>query len=149
MLKQTGGKWALVSPKTQRPLAYYRGEGKPSKEWVQKQEARVQYFKHMNEAAYAGNIGMMELVQFYRKANPQQKKTFDTHLKQKNHKKAWDLVQIVTGTKLHKSVMESIKSDILPKAGAGQEGTNKLTRNYKMDTPEQNFKSFKEYTKNK
>jgi hypothetical protein len=149
MLKQTGGKWAFVSRKTQRPLAYYRGEGKPSEEWVQKQEARVQYFKHMNEASYAGNIGMMELVHFHRKATTQQKKTFDSHLKQKNHKKAWDLVQAVTGTKLHKSVMESTKSDILPRAGAGQEGTNELTRNYKKGTPGQNFKSFKEYTKNK
>ena len=28
MLKQVDGKWALVSKKTQRPLDYYRGEGK-------------------------------------------------------------------------------------------------------------------------
>ena len=49
MLKQVNGKWALVSKKTQRPLAYYRGEGKPSDEWVKKQESRIQMFKSLNE----------------------------------------------------------------------------------------------------
>ena len=46
VLKQVDGKWALVSKKTGRPLAYYDGEGKPSDEWVVKQERRIQYFKH-------------------------------------------------------------------------------------------------------
>lgn len=46
MLKQVNGRWALVSKKTQRPLAYYKGEGKPSDEWVAKQERRIQFFKH-------------------------------------------------------------------------------------------------------
>ena len=46
VLKQVDGKWALVSKKTGRPLAYYDGEGKPSNEWVAKQERRIQYFKH-------------------------------------------------------------------------------------------------------
>jgi hypothetical protein len=50
MLVQKDGKWAFVSRKTRRPLAYYRGEGKPSEEWVRKQEQRVQYFKHMGES---------------------------------------------------------------------------------------------------
>lgn len=45
-LQQVDGKWALVSKKTGKPLAYYDGEGKPSDEWVAKQERRVQYFKH-------------------------------------------------------------------------------------------------------
>lgn len=47
VLKQVDGKWALVSKKTGKPLAYYKGEGKPSDEWVAKQEKRIQYFKHM------------------------------------------------------------------------------------------------------
>lgn len=47
VLKQVGGKWALVSKKTGKPLAYYDGEGKPSDEWVAKQERRIQFFKHM------------------------------------------------------------------------------------------------------
>lgn len=46
-LQQVNGRWALVSKETGRPLAYYKGEGKPSDDWVKKQERRVQYFKHM------------------------------------------------------------------------------------------------------
>lgn len=45
-LQQVDGKWALVSKKTGKPLAYYKGEGKPSDEWVADQERRIQYFKH-------------------------------------------------------------------------------------------------------
>lgn len=45
-LQQVDGRWALVSKKTGRPLAYYKGEGKPSDEWVADQERRIQYFKH-------------------------------------------------------------------------------------------------------
>lgn len=45
-LKKVNGRWALVSRKTGRPLAYYRGSGKPSDAWVKKQERRVQFFKH-------------------------------------------------------------------------------------------------------
>ena len=40
------GKWALLSKKTGKPLAYYKGEGKPSADWVSRQERRVQFFKH-------------------------------------------------------------------------------------------------------
>ncbi len=43
---------------------------------------------------------------------------------------------------------DNIKPDILPKAGAGQDGTNTLTNTYKSDTPGQGkLKSFKQYTK--
>ena len=48
-LKQVDGKWALVSKKSGRPLRYYKGEGKPSDEWVKSQEKSVQYYKHMGE----------------------------------------------------------------------------------------------------
>jgi hypothetical protein len=53
----------------------------------------------------------------------------------------------VTGVKLHKSVHEQVKSDILPKAGAGQDGTDELTKTYMKDTPGQNYKKFREYIK--
>lgn len=46
-LRKVDGKWAIVSkhdPK--KVLQYYRGHGKPSKEWIQKVERRIQYFKH-------------------------------------------------------------------------------------------------------
>lgn len=45
--KLEDGRWALVSKKTGKPLAYYDGEGKPSDEWVSAQERRVQMFKHI------------------------------------------------------------------------------------------------------
>ena len=46
-LKQVDGRWALVSKKTGRPLRYYKGEGKPSNEWITQQEKEIQYFKNM------------------------------------------------------------------------------------------------------
>lgn len=50
-LEEVNGKWALVSKKTGKPLRYYKGEGKPSAEWVGKQEKSIQYFKNMGEGA--------------------------------------------------------------------------------------------------
>jgi len=154
MLRQVNGKWALVSKKTQRPLAYYKGEGKPSDEWVAKQERRIQFFKHgfseqIMEAAYAGNIGVMELVKFHQNATPEQKKKFNDHVQNKRNKEAWKVVQSVTGVKLHKSVHEESKPDILPKAGAGAWGTTELVKTYIKDTPGQDFKKFKDYIKSK
>lgn len=46
-----------------------------------------------------------------------------------------------------KKVNEEIKPDILPKAGAGQDGTVELAKTYMKDTPGQNFKKFKDYIK--
>jgi hypothetical protein len=85
MLKQVNGKWALVSKSTQRPLAYYKGEGKPSQEWVSKQERRIQYFKHgMGEAVNikpdilpksgGGQDGTNTLRKSYQKDTPGQSK---------------------------------------------------------------------------
>lgn len=92
MLKQIDGRWVLVSKKTQRPLAYYKGDGKPSDEWVAKQERRIQYFKEEKTVP-----------------NP----------------------------------------DILPKSGAGQDGTDELLNTYIKDTPGQSrkFLRFKQYSK--
>ena len=40
-------KWAVVSKSDpSKVLQYYQGEGKPSKEWFNKVERRIQYFKH-------------------------------------------------------------------------------------------------------
>lgn len=157
MLKQVDGRWALVSRKTQRPLAYYKGEGKPSDEWVAKQERRIQYFKHgmsesLVEAAYAGNIGIMEMMKFYKVATEKQKSELEKLIKGKKTKEAWDLIQDVTHVKLHKSVSEEKKvphPDILPKSGAGQDGTDELLNSYLKDTPGQSrkFLRFKQYSK--
>ena len=102
-------------------------------------------FNELMEAAYEGNIGIMELIKFKSKATPEQKKKFDDHVKNKRHKDAWKMVQDVTGVKLHKSVHEEIKPDILPKSGAGAWGTNGLVNTYKKGTPGQNITSFKDH----
>lgn len=105
--------------------------------------------KKLDEASYTGNIGMMELMKFHQNASLEQKKKLDSHIKSKKHKEAWDLIQNVTGVKLHKSVMEAIDIDIMGKAGAGNWGTDELTDTYKKDTPGQStcIKSFKEHIK--
>lgn len=85
MLRKVNGKWALVSKKTLRPLAYYKGEGKPSDEWVSKQERRVQAFKHGFEESLdetvspdilpksgAGAWGTDELTNTYKNDTPGQ-----------------------------------------------------------------------------
>ena len=107
--------------------------------------------KILKEAAYAGNIGIMELIKFKSKATPEQKKKFDDHVKNKKHKDAWKLVQDVTGVKLHKSVTEQKKSPDteMPISGAGEDATDTLVNNYKNDTPGQGLKSFKDYKSKK
>lgn len=45
-LRKIHKRWAIVSKKEGRPLVYFKGEGKPSKEWVKKQERRINYLKH-------------------------------------------------------------------------------------------------------
>ena len=106
--------------------------------------------KILKEAAYAGNIGIMELIKFKSKATPEQKKKFDDFVKNKKHKDAWKVVQDVTGIKLHKSVTEQkTNPDILPVSGAGQDGTDTLVKNYKNDTPGEGLKSFKDYKSKK
>jgi hypothetical protein len=178
MLKQIEGKWVLVSRKTQRPLAYYKGEGKPSEEWVQKQEKRIQYFKHMHEdyfgigkavspfiftneykkaledlknllkrkkdkrhdalyyasiiaknhphvnakklvkmiehqelteAAYVGNLGIMELIKFQKKASQKQKDMLQYYIQNKQYDKMRKLIADFTNVKLHKSMHESLE----------------------------------------
>jgi hypothetical protein len=60
-------------------------------------------FTILSEAAYKGNIGVMEVIKFRQKATPEQLNQFHDHIKNKNHKEAWKLIQTVTGVKLHKS----------------------------------------------
>lgn len=92
-------------------------------------------FVDLNEASYAGNIGIMELIKFKQKASPEQKKQFDKHVADKKHQEAWKLVQDVTGVKLHKSVHE--EQEFVSKAGAGEDGRPELLKNYQTVTPGQ------------
>lgn len=55
---------------------------------------------YMQEAAYAGNIGMMELVKFYQKSTDAEKKHLQDLIKKGMAKEAWKLVQDKTGVKL-------------------------------------------------
>ena len=103
----------------------------------------------VDEAAYVGNIGIMELIKFKSKATPEQKKKFDELLAKKKNKEVWALVQDVTGVKLHKSIHEAQSKDILPVSGAGQDGTDNLRKKYQKDTPGQKVMSFTEYNRTK
>jgi hypothetical protein len=154
MLKQIRGKWVLVSRKTQRPLAYYKGEGKPSDEWVQKQEKRIQYFKHMNEDVFGISNALSPMLHSgqYKKAAEELKKV----LKRKTDKRHDALYYAsviaqshphVDARKLAKMVKEEISPDILPKSGAGQDGTDELVKTYMKATPGQSYKKFKDYIK--
>lgn len=111
--------------------------------WVNK------ILEDLNEATYAGNIGMMELVKFYSKASPKDKSMLQSLIKHRKNNEAWKLVQDVTGVKLHKSVNEVVKPDILPKAGAGQWGTDELANTYRNDTPGQTITKFKDFKRHK
>ena len=106
-----------------------------------------QKMKKVNESSYAGNIGIIELVKFHQKASSEQKKMLQSLINSKKAKDAWKLVQDVTGVKLHKSVQEGISPDILPKSGAGADGTATLVNTYKNNTPGQGrkVKRFKEF----
>ena len=54
----------------------------------------------LDELAYKGNIGMMELAKFFKKATPEQVEMFKKLLTQQDVKRAWALVSGVTGIKL-------------------------------------------------
>ena len=62
MLKKIDGKWAIVSKKSNKPLAYYKGDGKPDEEWVKEQEKRIQYFKNKKESKMKTFREMMEAI---------------------------------------------------------------------------------------
>ena len=62
----------------------------------------------VDEAAYVGNIGAMEMFKFHQKASKEEKKKLKSLISDKKSKEAWKLVQDVTGTKLHKSVNEAV-----------------------------------------
>jgi hypothetical protein len=55
----------------------------------------------LNELSYPSNIGMMEMFKFYQTASGEQKAEMKTLLAAKDFKKAWELLQQVTGVKLH------------------------------------------------
>ena len=54
----------------------------------------------LNELAYKGNIGIMELVKFQQIATPEQKLLMKKLLSEKRNDEAWELLKQVTGVNL-------------------------------------------------
>ena len=54
----------------------------------------------IQEAAYKGNIGMMEMMKFFEVASKEQKEKLKKLIADKNQSAAWKLIQDVTGMKL-------------------------------------------------
>jgi hypothetical protein len=73
--------------------------------------------KKIQEAAYTGNIGMMEVMKFHQKATPEQKKQFKSHMANNKHGDAWKLIQDVSGVKLVGKEFESNDKYITDKNG--------------------------------
>lgn len=53
------------------------------------------------EAAYKGNIGVMEMVKFYQIATDAEKSKMKGLLRDEKFGEAWDFLQQVTGVRLH------------------------------------------------
>jgi hypothetical protein len=65
----------------------------------------------IGEAAYSGNIGMMEVAKFFRTASPEQKQLFNQLLEKGKRGLAWKLIQDITNTKLQGKEFEENFAD--------------------------------------
>ena len=67
----------------------------------------------ITESVYPGNLGIMELIKFYKVANDSEKELFDKLMSSADINKAWQLIQDVTGVQLQGdhfgSVLEKLK----------------------------------------
>lgn len=61
---------------------------------------RLSEFVNMDEAAYAGNIGMMEMFKFYQIADQNTKDLMKKLISQGKNREAWKLLQKVVDVKL-------------------------------------------------
>jgi hypothetical protein len=150
MLIQKDGKWAFVSRKTRRPLAYYRGEGKPSDEWVRKQEQRVQYFKHMGEDVFGVSKVLSPILHHaqYKMAHKTLKDVMQRKKEQGSKKDVTYYASRIAQSHPNVDVKKLVKM-YKEEYGAGEDGTDELRKKYQKDTPGQNIKSFKDYMKTK
>lgn len=57
-------------------------------------------FMSISEEAYVGNIGVMEMVKFYRIATPEQISKMKTLISSKKTEEAWEFMQKVLRVKL-------------------------------------------------
>jgi pyrimidine deaminase RibD-like protein len=67
--------------------------------------------KNVAEASYLGNIGMMEVAKFFNIATPEEKTIFKQLMSMGEKSKAWQLIQQVTGVKLHGKEFEPVTED--------------------------------------
>jgi hypothetical protein len=54
----------------------------------------------VSEESYDGNIGMMEMVKFYRTATPEQITQMKALIAERKYDGAWELLKTATGVKL-------------------------------------------------
>jgi hypothetical protein len=59
--------------------------------------------RDVNEASYANNVGVMELIKFNRLASTKDKNDLTNHIKNNRRKEISDLIHKVTGIRLHPS----------------------------------------------
>ena len=71
-------------------------------------------FLLLYEASYAGNIGIMEMVKFYRMATPKQKAELKALLQDQKQEEAWEFIQTVTGVKLHNEDQTKLVAKKIP-----------------------------------
>lgn len=63
-------------------------------------------YSALAEAVYPGNIGMMELVQFFKKADPETTKIVKKLIATKKNREAWNIIQKTVGVKLDPSAFK-------------------------------------------
>jgi hypothetical protein len=152
MLIQKDGKWVFVSRKTRRPLAYYRGEGKPSEEWVRKQEQRVQFFKQggVSEDVFGVSKVLSPILHHaeYKMAHKTLKDVMQRKKQQGSKKDVNYYASRIAQSHPNVDVKKLVKM-YKEEHGAGEWGTDELRKKYQKDTPGQNIKSFKDYMKTK
>ena len=152
MLIQKDGKWVFVSRKTRRPLAYYRGEGKPSEEWVAKQERRVQFFKHggVSEDVFGISKKLSPILHHgeYKIAHQTLKNVMQRKKQEGSKKDVSYYASRIAQSHPNVDVKKLVKM-YKEEYGAGEDGTDELRKKYQKDTPGQKVMSFTDYTKTK
>jgi len=149
-----------ASPEQKKMLQSYIDKKKVKDAWKLVQDVTgMKLHKSVTEQVYRGdwvrhpenqwNIGQIQSIDndqalvTWKKIDKRKKAVSSTHhVKDLQHARR-EFSQLKQPTH-HK---ESVSSDILPKAGAGQLGTNTLANTYKSGTPEQGrkIKRFKDY----
>jgi hypothetical protein len=61
---------------------------------------KLRELKQLDEAAYPGNLGMMEMFKFYQVADSKQKDLMKELIRKNLMDQAWELLKLVTGVKL-------------------------------------------------